>query len=130
MAQEKQLSSYKEIMGKLRHLCSDGVTGTLSMATSENHHASISIKEGKIVGVTYRQFKGPAALESIRKVSAAYCAFSPGALRTSEEESSLPSSKAQHELLGINEIEPAAAAKISNAASKIKSTGIKPIQQC
>ncbi|MGB9440278.1 MAG: hypothetical protein WCB15_20200, partial [Desulfobacterales bacterium] len=70
MSEEKPLSSYKEIVGKLRHICDGGETGTLSLATGENHYASISIKDGQIIGVAYRQSKGAAALENIRKVRA------------------------------------------------------------
>ena len=118
MSIEKQLSSYKEIVGKLRHICDGGETGTLSLATRENHYASISIKDGQIIGVTYRQTKGPAALENIRKISAGRCTFAPGVLRYSEVDASLPSSKALFEFLGISEIKPATAVRSTEPASK------------
>jgi hypothetical protein len=117
MSKEKQLSSYKEIVWKLRHICDGGDTGTFSLATRENHYASISMKDGQIIGVTYRQSKGPAALENIRKVSAGRCTFAPGILRNSEVDASLPSSKAIFEYLGIGEIKPAITARINGPAS-------------
>ena len=117
MSKEKQLSSYKEIVWKLRHICDGGGTGTFSLATRENHYASISIKDGQIIGVTYRQSKGPVALENIRKVSAGRCTFAPGVLRNSEVDASLPSSKALFEYLGIGETKPAISARINGPAS-------------
>lgn len=108
----------KEIVWNLRHICDGGDTGTFSLATRENHYASISIKDGQIIGVTYRQFKGPAALENIRKVSAGHYTFAPGVLRHNEVDASLPSSKALFEYLGIGEIKPVSAARINGPASK------------
>ena len=118
MSEEKPLSSYKEIVGKLRHICDGGETGTLSLATRENHYASISIKDGQIIGVAYRQSKGAAALENIRKVRAGRFTFAPGVLRHSEVDASLPSSKALFEFLGIGEITPATAVRTTEPAPK------------
>ena len=118
MSKEKQISSYKEIIWKLRHICDAGDTGTFSVATRENHYASISIKDGQIIGVAYRQSKGRAALENIRKVRAGHCTFAPGVLRYSEADALLPSSNALFEFLGISEINPATAVKITEPASK------------
>ncbi len=122
MAEEKQFSSYEKIIGKLRYLCHKKVTGTFSIATNDNRHASISIKDGSIVGGTYRQFKGQTALENIRRISAGHCTFAPGVLRTSAEDALLPSSKALFELLGIKSGKPTAAVKITKSAAKIKPT--------
>jgi len=118
MSIEKPLSSYKEIVGKLRHICDGGETGTLSLATRENHYASISIKDGQIIGVAYRQSKGAAALENIRKVRAGRFTFAPGVLRHNEADASLPSSEALFEFLGIGEIKPATAVRTTEPASK------------
>ncbi len=118
MSIEKPLSSYKEIVWKLRHICDGGETGTLSLATRENHYASISIKDGQIIGVAYRQSKGAAALENIRKVRAGRFTFAPGVLRHSEVDDSLPPSKALFEFLGIGEIKPATAVRTTEPAPK------------
>lgn len=118
MSEEKPLSSYKEIVWKLRHICDGGETGTLSLATRENHYASISIKDGQIIGIAYRQSKGAAALENIRKVRAGRFTFAPGVLRHSEVDASLPPSKALFEFLGIGETKPAAAVRITESAPK------------
>ena len=94
MAEEKQLSNYEKIIKNFRYLCNKNATGTFSIATDENRHASIGIKDGQIVGATYRQFKGQTALEKIRQISAGHCTFASGVLRTSEEDALLPSSNA------------------------------------
>ncbi len=118
MAEAKQLSSYEKIIGKLRYLCHKKVTGTFSIATNDNRHASISIKDGRIVGGTYRQLKGQTALENIRQISAGHCTFAAGVLRSSAEDTLLPSSNALFEFLGINKDKPTAAVKITKTASK------------
>jgi len=122
MSIEKPLSSYKEIVGKLRHICDGGETGTFSLATRENHYASISIKDGQIIGVAYRQSRGAAALENIRKVRAGRFTFAPGVLRHSEVDASLPSSEALFEFLGIGETKPAAAVRTTEPAPKTESS--------
>lgn len=118
MAEEKQLISYSEIIEKLRHLCGGGATGTFSMATSANHHATISIKKGQIVGATYRNLKGTAALDNIRQVDAGHCAFAPGVLRISDEDASLASSKSLLDFLRANG--NAAAVKVAKAVAETK----------
>jgi len=125
MAEEKQLNSYKKIIGKLQYLCHKKVTGTFSIATNDNRHASISIKDGRIVGCTYRQFKGQNALENIRQISAGHSTFAPGVLRTSAEDALLPSSNALFEFLGINKDKPAAAVKMTKTAAKTNPSEIQ-----
>ena len=102
MAESNQHSSLAEITARLKQLCSQGNTGTLSLATSENHHATISLKGGEVVGIAYRQFKGEAALDKIRQISAARCSFVDGMLRTTEADFSLPSSDELLDLLGVS----------------------------
>ena len=125
MAEKNQLISYEKIIGKLRHLCGGGATGTFSMATSENHHATISIKNGQIVGATYRSLKGTAALDSIRQINAGLCAFAQGVLRISDEDASLATSKAALEFLGKNGNKASAAAKVANAVAENKTSQVQ-----
>ena len=109
MAASIRLSSFVEITDQLKQHCAQGNTGTLSLATSENHHATISLKGGEVVGVAYRQFKGEAALEKIRQIRAARCSFVDGMLRTTETDFSLPSSDELLDYLGVSAQAPAVA---------------------
>lgn len=124
MAEDKSIQNYSEIIKKLGLLCQSGETGTFSIATSNNHHATISLKKGKIIGATFRPHTGREALERISQVSSGRCSFLPRTLRTKEIDASMPAADDISRLLKIEKIAPP-----SPSASEPMSLPIEPIKE-
>lgn len=101
MAEEKQILTYNEMVLKLSDIVSGKLTGTFSLATTENHFATISLKNGRVVGATYRQLKGGPAIEKITQINGGRCNFSEGALRSDEVDETLPSTEEIFKALGV-----------------------------
>ena len=68
--------SYGRLMAELATLCAAGRTGTMFIATTDNHAARIGLRQGKIVALVFRNQRGLDALDHIRKVTAGRWSFS------------------------------------------------------
>jgi hypothetical protein len=68
--------SYRELMAELGALCAAKRTGTMFIATTDNHAARIGLRQGDIVSLVFRAQRGLEALDHIRKITAASFSFS------------------------------------------------------
>jgi hypothetical protein len=48
------LGSFEQLMAELKRLCAEGRTGTLFIATSENHAGQLGIRNGVVVAARFR----------------------------------------------------------------------------
>jgi hypothetical protein len=72
--------SYRQMMTELRALCADMRTGTMFIATTDNHSARIGLRQGEIVSLVFRNQRGLEALDHIRKITAGRFSFSDAVL--------------------------------------------------
>ena len=70
--------SYRQLMTELGSLCADMRTGTMFIATTDNHSARVGLKHGEIVSLVFRTQRGLEALDHIRKITAGRFSFSEG----------------------------------------------------
>jgi hypothetical protein len=68
--------SYRHLMTELGALCAAKRTGTMFVATTDNHSARIGLKQGDIVSLVFRNQRGLEALDHIRKITAGRFSFS------------------------------------------------------
>jgi hypothetical protein len=64
-----------QLIAELRSLCAATRSGTLFIITLENHPAQVVLRDGEIVGVSYRLTRGPEALAPLSVFSAARYRF-------------------------------------------------------
>ena len=64
-----------QLIAELRSLCAGKRSGTLFIITLENHPAQVVLRDGEIVGVSYRLTRGPEALAPLTVFSAARYRF-------------------------------------------------------
>ena len=68
--------SYRQLMTELGALCAAKRTGTMFLATTDNHSARIGLRQGDIVSLVFRTQRGLEALDHIRKITAGRFSFS------------------------------------------------------
>ncbi|MDO8479429.1 MAG: hypothetical protein Q7W02_25200 [Candidatus Rokubacteria bacterium] len=68
--------SYRQLMTELGALCAAKRTGTMFIATTDNHSARIGLRQGDIVSLVFRTQRGLEALDHIRKITAGRFSFS------------------------------------------------------
>jgi len=68
--------SYLQLMTELGALCAAKRTGTMFVATTDNHSARIGLRQGDIVSLVFRTQRGIEALDHIRKITAGRFSFS------------------------------------------------------
>jgi hypothetical protein len=68
--------SYRQLMTELGALCAARRTGTMFIATTDNHSARIGLRQGDIVSLVFRTQRGLEALDHIRKITAGRFSFS------------------------------------------------------
>lgn len=88
MWQEDQLSFFDNLVRELRRLCQERHSGTLFITTEENHAARFVIRDGVIVGVTYRTKHGPDAIPLIKNITGGTYTFADKRVFLSYSESS------------------------------------------
>lgn len=84
-------NSYAELMGTLEGLHQQKSTGTLFIATPDNHFGRIVLKGGEIVSLVFGTKSGEAAIPYIRAVKAGKFKFSQGQTPTDGFENLPPS---------------------------------------
>jgi hypothetical protein len=84
-------NSYAELMGALEGLHQQRSTGTLFIATPDNHFGRIVLREGEIVSLVFGTKSGEAAIPFIRAVKSGKFRFSQGQTPTDASESLPPS---------------------------------------
>jgi hypothetical protein len=72
--------SYRQLMTELGALCAAKRTGTMFIATTDNHSARIGLRQGDIVSLVFRTQRGLEALDHIRKITAGRFSFSDAVL--------------------------------------------------
>jgi hypothetical protein len=72
--------SYRDLMTELGALCAAKRTGTMFIATTDNHAARIGLRQGDIVSLVFRAQRGLEALDHIRKITAGSFRFSDAVL--------------------------------------------------
>ena len=80
MSPEPAPMSYRQLMTELGALCAAKRTGTMFIATTDNHAARIGLRQGDIVSLVFRAQRGLEALDHIRKITAASFRFSDAVL--------------------------------------------------
>lgn len=91
-----------QIVKKLRQLISSQTTGTFFIKTAK-HLAVLSIKEGKIISLTFAHLRALQALQQIVKIDSGECSFKSSLMGNVQPE--LPSSREiihQIEIAGAN----------------------------
>jgi len=68
--------SYRQLMTELGAMCAAKRTGTMFVATTDNHSARIGLQQGDIVSLVFRTQRGREALDHIRKITAGRFSFS------------------------------------------------------
>ncbi len=76
MSPETAPLSYRQLMSELSALCAAKRTGTMFIATTDNHSARIGLILGEIVSLVFRARRGPEALDHVRKITAGRFSFS------------------------------------------------------
>jgi hypothetical protein len=72
--------SYRQLMTELGALCAARRTGTMFIATTDNHSARIGLRQGDIASLVFRNQRGLEALDHIRKITAGRFSFSDAVL--------------------------------------------------
>jgi hypothetical protein len=72
--------SYRQLMIELGALCAAMRTGTMFIATTDNHSARIGLRHGEIVSLVFRTQRGLEALDHIRKITAGRFNFTESVL--------------------------------------------------
>jgi hypothetical protein len=80
MSPEPAPLSYRDLMAELGALCAAKRTGTMFIATTDNHAARIGLRQGDIVSLVFRAQRGLEALDHIRKITAGSFRFSDAVL--------------------------------------------------
>ena len=76
MSPEPAPMSYRQLMRELGALCAAKRTGTMFIATTDNHSARIGLRQGDIVSLVFRTQRGVDALDHLRKITAGRWSFS------------------------------------------------------
>lgn len=73
-----------QLIAELRSLCAAKRTGTLFIITLENHPAQLVLRDGEIVGLSYRLTRGPDALAPLKVFGAARCRFQQESVQSAD----------------------------------------------
>jgi len=84
MPVEQAPLSYSRLMAELGALCAADRTGTMFIATTDNHAARIGLRQGRIVALVFRNQRGLDALDHIRKITAGRWSFSDAVMDRGE----------------------------------------------
>jgi hypothetical protein len=76
MSPEPVTLTYRKLMTELGALCAAKRTGTMFIATTDNHSARIGLVLGEIISLTFRAQRGMEAVDHLRKISAGRFSFS------------------------------------------------------
>src|SRR5215510_959188 len=76
MSPEPVTLTYRQLMTELDALCAAKRTGTMFIATTDNHSARISLMLGEIVSLSFRAHRGMEAVDHLRKITAGRFSFS------------------------------------------------------
>ena len=98
------LLPHDQLIDELQTLCAAKRSGTMFIITAENHVAQFVLRDGVIVGLTYRLLRGPAALPLLRTFPAGRYRFQTETVDHTDQE--LP---ATADLLTLLIPEPASA---------------------
>src|SRR3954464_923378 len=75
-----EILSYDALIREVRRLCLEARTGTLFIATSENHAVRIVVQRGEITHVLARGQVGMAAVASIKQITGGRLTYSEDAV--------------------------------------------------
>ena len=98
------LLPHDQLIDELQTLCAAKRSGTMFIITEENHVAQFVLRDGVIVGLTYRLLRGPAALPPLRTFPAGRYRF-----QTETVDRTDPELPATADLLALLVPEPASA---------------------
>jgi CheY-like chemotaxis protein len=104
MWQENRPPFFDDLVRELRRLCQEKRSGTLFITTEGNHSARLVLREGVVVGVTYRTKHGPEAIPLIKNIMDGHYTFSENHVFLSYSESTaapLPGTPEILRLLGV-----------------------------
>lgn len=98
------LLPHDQLIDELQTLCAAKRSGTMFIITEENHVAQFVLRDGVIVGLTYRLLRGPAAVPPLRVFPAGRYRF-----QTETVDRTDPGLPATADLLALLVPEPASA---------------------
>ncbi len=81
---DAELRPRDQVIAELQSLCAARRTGTLFIITLENHPAQVILREGEIVGLSYRLMRGPDALAPLQAFSAARYRFESESVQSAD----------------------------------------------
>ena len=84
-------NSYHELMQALKSLCVQRSTGTMFIATPDNHFGRIVLKGGEIISLIFGTKSGESAIPFIRAIKAGKFKFSQGHAQADTSENLPPS---------------------------------------
>lgn len=102
--QENQPTFFCKLVWELQRLCEEKQSGTLFITTEENQAARFVIKNGVIIGITYRAKHGASTIPFIRNITGGTYSFASKRIFLSYAESSigpLPSTSEIIRLLSV-----------------------------
>ena len=86
------LGSYEQLMAELKRLCAEGRTGTLFIATAENHAGQLGVRNGVVVAARFRLKTGLEAARGIAQIRSARFTFMRDLVEPSDPRHPLSSS--------------------------------------
>lgn len=119
MIANQSMVTYDELVEILRDLVESEETGTLYLATNDNHAASFGLENGNLVSIRCQGFKGINALDALLGIESGRCRFVAHSAGLYEKAAPLPPTQ---ELLGILETQRV------GATSAPPATGTAPLQ--
>ena len=111
--------SYDALIQQVRGLCLEARTGTIFIATSENHSVRIVMQRGEITHVVARGQVGMAAVASIKEISGGRLTYSEGAADGGKPQS-LPRTSELLAMLSGEDQTPSGGAVTATLLSKLQ----------
>jgi hypothetical protein len=104
--------NYDALIQEVRRLCLEARTGTIFIATSENHAVRIVIQRGEITHLVARGQVGAAAIAALKEISGGRLTYSDSAADGGKPQSLPPTSELLAMLSGEDSTPPAATATL------------------
>ncbi len=121
MATDNGWLDNRAVMAELGRLCQQKKSGTVLIATQDNHLARVLLEAGEIISMVFGQKHGQEAIPLVSNITAGRIRFSDGKAGGMRDSESLPPTESILRLLGANvpAARPAGGTPIGAAALKL-----------
>jgi len=103
MSVNEPMVKYGALLDSLRELVQSGSTGTLFVATNDNHSANFGFEDGEIVAIRCQRFRGIDALDAVLSIQFGRCRFVPHSAGIHKVSEPLPPTSELLEILEANQ---------------------------